>query len=89
MNITGDLSASFNSTAMASPYSLTAKADLADAGHPVNQASLSGKRDGAGCIAVDGAGAYGLYVATGHRPSDPWLGLAASAPADPETVEPV
>lgn len=85
---TGDNATSFNSTAMAQPYSMTDKADLADAGHPINQSGLSGKRDGAGCIASDGAGAYGLYVATGSQPSDPWLELAASAPTDPETVEP-
>jgi len=67
---TGDLTkaVSYNTKASAFPFTKVAVADLAAANNMLNQAHLSGKKDGAGFIGDD----YYLYIATGDQPTDPW-----------------
>ncbi|MGP9629715.1 hypothetical protein ACT3TA_09820 [Halomonas sp. AOP42-C1-46] len=77
---TGDLTKnkSFDTTATAFPYTKIAIVDLSDSSHPVNQAYLSGKQDGAGVVGDD----YALYIATGSASTDTWVLAGGDSTSD-------
>ena len=84
LGITGDIAKTKNGTPAARPFQVVAEADLADATHPVNDQSLSGKEEGAMYMAKSASGVLDLVIAKDATPTGDWV--LANAPAGTEEV---
>jgi len=84
MPITGDLTQneSFTTQASAFPFTVVLESALGNANDMVNQEYLSGKREGAGFLGSDGAGAYNFYVAAGADKTDAWVLVGGDGTTD-------
>ncbi len=78
--VTGDLTAapSYNTNAVAQPFTVVTAAALADAADPVNLKHLSGKTAGAGFVDEN----FDLYIATGDAATDDWHLVGGDGTAD-------
>lgn len=80
MPILGDINnnQSYDVKATAFPYTMVDVADLTNPESMINQAHLSGKKEGAGILGSD----YIFYIATGSAPEDEWVSGGGADGAD-------
>lgn len=82
MPILGDINnnQSYDVKATALPYTMVDVADLTDPESMINQAHLSGKKEGSGILGSDCT----FYIATGSAPEDEWVSGGGADGADGE-----
>lgn len=72
-NITGAQPSSVKTQAVTTINPIVAVADVEDATHPINDATLSGKKSGSVITVVTASNAYVQAVAQGAGTTDSWL----------------